>query len=918
MKKLIFSILFLIQVLTGVAVTHSVYNLKCEYSTNPLNITKDMPRFSWCINANERNFIQSAWHILISDDKNLLDKNKGNIWDSKKQISSQSYLIQYAGVPLVSNKIYYWKVKVWDGNKKSSNWSLINTFRTGLKSSDWEGANWIALEKDKIKILPGVHDSSSDKKKYKDAEMYHMPQFRKEINLTKKVKSAVAYVSGLGQFDLFINGEKAGNNFLDPGWTRYDKTALYKCFDITEQLTSGVNTLGVMLGNGFFNIPAERYYKLLVSYGAPRLIMQVIITYKDGTKDIVSTNKNWKVTESPITYSSIYGGEDYDANKEKAGWLLPGYNDDKWQNAIDTKWITKLVADSEEPLKVKMVLPVVKILKTQKGNYVYDFGQNFSGIISMQLNSTKKQNVKLWPAELIKADTTVNQKASGSPYYFSYTTKGVGNESWQPQFSYYGFRYVQLEGAVPAGEPNPKGLPVITKLKGLHTCNSAQEVSSFSCSDTMFNKIHTLIDWAIRSNMASVLTDCPHREKLGWLEQDHLMQYSLLYRYYLPNVYSKIMMDMKNSQASDGMIACIAPEYVEFSGGFKDTPEWGSSFIISPWYIYKWYGDKSLLINYYSSMKAYLKYLTSRSSNHIISYGLGDWFDIGPGNPGYAQLTSNSFTATAIYYYDITIMEKIAGLLKNTDDATAYKNLANEVKSAFNKKFWKKGIYDRNSQTANAMALYVDLADSINKKQVLNNLIKDIQSRNNALTAGDIGYRYVLRILEANDRSDVIYDMNCKYDVPGYGWQLAHGATALTESWQAYSSVSNNHFMLGHLMEWLYSGLGGLRLKDNSVAFKEFIIHPAITGDISYANIKYQSPYGLIRSEWKNIEKSFDLTVQVPANSFAYIYLPASDINKVSESGIPLKKLQHITTTVTDKNIVVKTGSGNYHFSVIK
>mgnify|MGYP000779327759 CR=1 FL=1 len=340
----------------------------------------------------------------------------------------------------------------------------------------------------------------------------------------------------------------------------------------------------------------------------------------------------------------------------------------------------------------------------------------------------------------------------------------------------------------------------------------------------------------------SVLTDCPHREKLGWLEEAHLMQYSVQYRYNLARLYEKTFNDMRSTQAANGMIPTIAPELVEFEGGFKDTPEWGSTFVISPWYIYQWYGDTRPIETYYPDMQRYIDYLSSKADNHIIAYGLGDWFDIGPESPGESQLTSNGVTATAIYYYDVTLMEKMANLLGKPDDARKYQELAARIKQAFNRTFWNPSTrtYDRNSQAANAVALYMGLTTPENRQQVFDNLIADIRGRNNALTAGDVGYRYVLRALEAGGASDVIYDMNCKYDTPGYGWQLAHGATALTESWQAYGFVSNNHFMLGHLMEWLFSGLGGIRQKEDSFGFKHIVIKPEPVGDVRDAQVSYE------------------------------------------------------------------------------
>ncbi|MDR2763351.1 MAG: family 78 glycoside hydrolase catalytic domain, partial [Planctomycetaceae bacterium] len=500
-------------------------------------------------------------------------------------------------------------------------------------------------------------------------------------------------------------------------------------------------------------------------------------------------------------------------------------------------------------------------------------------------------------------------------------TKGGGKvETWQPQFTYYGFRYVQVEGAVPVGKSNPENLPVVESITGLHSCNSADEAGSFSCSKPMFNQIHSLIDWAIRSNIASVFTDCPHREKLGWVSDAYLMQFSLQYRYNLVRQYAKIMEDMRHAQLSNGCIPTIAPEYVRFRGGFEDSPEWGSAFVICPWYVYKWYGDTSLLKEYYPDMQRFVDYLGTRSQNHIVAYGLGDWFDIGPKRPGHAQLTSNGVTCTEVYYYNVKVLQNAATLLGKSDDAARYAELSEKIKKSFIEKFYNpaNGKIDRNSQTANAVSLYADLIPNGSRDAILQHLIDDIRGRNNALTSGNIGFSYLLRTLENAGRSDIIFDMNSKYDVPGYGWQLANGATALTESWQAYDFVSNNHSMLGHLMEWFYGGLGGIKQKENSLAFREIVIDPQIVGDIKSATTSYESPYGTIRCKWKLTEKDYELEVSIPANCTAEILIRAKDINQITTYGLPLSKSDDIKVDGLEPSgkWKIKVGSGNYQFQV--
>ncbi|HEY4789155.1 MAG TPA: family 78 glycoside hydrolase catalytic domain, partial [Bacteroidales bacterium] len=532
-------------------------------------------------------------------------------------------------------------------------------------------------------------------------------------------------------------------------------------------------------------------------------------------------------------------------------------------------------------------------------------------------------SLSIYPGELIDRDSSVTQRAIGSPYCFTYKLKGKGEETWEPRFSYCGFRYVQLVGAVPDGKDNPDGLPVIKELDGLHTRNSAEKTGSFSCSNDLFNRTCRLIDWAIKSNMASVLTDCPHREKLGWLEQTYLMGPSIQFNYDISRLYTKTVNDMKSVQVEDGLVPAIAPEYCVFNNkegkptDFRDSPEWGSAYVILPWYMYQWYGDKRLLEENYTGMKKYVGYLGSKANNFIVSHGLGDWYDLGPGRPGYSQLTSKGVTGTATWYYDVQIMVNIAKLLDKKEDVVKFNKLAEEIKTIFNQTYFKQDsdYYDRNSQTANAMPIYTGLTDPQHKNKVLENLIKEIRGNNNTLTTGDIGYRYLLQTLEDNGASNVIYDMNYRSDVPGYGYQLAKGATALTESWQALPSVSNNHLMLGHLMEWFYSGIAGIRQEEGSVAYKHIVIKPEIVGNITEAKASYHSMYGTISSEWEKAGDAFNLKIQIPVNTDAFVYLPASETASVTVDEKPVgNDIQFLKKE--NGRLLYKVGSGTYSFKV--
>ena len=563
----------------------TITNLRCESMVKPLGVASKTPRLSWWINSSDRDTKQATYHILVADTREKLQKNIGDSWDSKVVNSDASVQISYQGATLEAEKKYFWKVKIKDQAGHESAWSEIAWFQMGLLTAkDWGGARWIGYENlpDSMKIVPGIH-GSGDKLGPKGVERSIIPLFRKEFSVGKKVKYAILYISGLGQYEAAINGEKAGQNLFTPGWTDYDKTCLYNSYDVTKLLQQGENVLGVIVGNGFYNINRERYRKLVIAYGYPKMISKLKIGYDDGTTSEVVSGADWKCTPSPIVYSSIYGGEDYNALLEQQGWKQAGFDDSKWKMAIPAAAPTGiLTAETDYPVKVNQTIQVKKVEKKVSGRYLYDFGQNGSGIIELKVKGKRGSVIKLIPGELITANKEINQKASGSPYYYSYTLKGEDVEVWRPQFSYYGFRYVMVEGAVPEKEAQDTNLPQIIQLEMLHTCNSSPKSGNFSCSNQLFNQIYTLIDWAMRSNLQSVVTDCPHREKLGWLEQTYLMGASLHYNYELYALYKKAIKDMMDAQTSDGLVPDIAPEYTQFTGGFRDSPEWGSAAVILP------------------------------------------------------------------------------------------------------------------------------------------------------------------------------------------------------------------------------------------------------------------------------------------------------------------------------------------------
>ncbi len=894
----------------------SLTDLKCDDRYNPIGIESEHPRFSWIIQATHSDVKQTAYRILVSDDPEKLKQEKGDIWDTGKINSDTSIQVPYAGSTLAPTKKYYWRVKIWDNQGQASDWSEPASWQMGLLAKqDWADAQWIGYDELSRRIVPAAHGGGKPEwGELRDT----LPILRRGFTVEKPLKQATIFISGLGHFDLHVNGKKIGDHFLDPGWTNYDKAALYVAFDITKELQAGTNALGVMLGNGFYHVPAERYRKLTGTFGHPKMICRLLLEYTDGSVANVISDGSWKAAPSPILFSSIFGGEDYDARLEQAGWDSPAFDDKAWKEAVLVDGPLKLICQSTEPLKVMETFKPTQMNRLGPASWVYDLGQNFSGIPAISVSGKSGDTIRIIPGEILDSTAAVSQRPSGDPSLFTYILNGKGMETWQPQFTYYGFRYLQIEGAVPEGEPNPEGLPVLKQVNGLHTRNAAQTVGEFHCSNALFNDIFHLINWSIKSNMASVLTDCPHREKLGWLEVAHLLGGSIRYNYDVASLYRKIIRDMQRSQTDDGLVPNIAPEWVVFDPDFRDSPEWGSSSVLLPWYLYQWYGDKEIVEESYPMMKRYVDYLGGKAENHLVSHGLGDWFDIGENGSGsgYSLNTPQGITGTAIYYYDLTILQQAAALLGEHDDALRYQKLGKQVKAAFNEAFFNEATkqYGTGSQAANAMAVYMGLVDPPYKNAVVENIVKDIRARNNKLTSGEVGFRHLVDVLETENKSDVLFDMNNRSDVPGYGYQIAHGATTLMEDWTAIKTLGNNHCMLGHLMKWFYSGLGGIRPAENSVAFNHIVISPEPVGDVSSATASYHSPYGLIRSAWKLDGNTFELDVTIPPNTDAVVYLPKGIGAKITQNDKRVNP--HRVKTDRNGKRAISIGSGTYKFLI--
>ena len=879
----------------------AAYDLRCSGRTDPSGITEDHPVLCWKLASPAQGDAQTAWRVLAASSRELLEGDRGDLWDSGRVTSSVSSAV-YGGKPLASGSRAYWKVKVADARGGDSRWSATATWLAGvMKPADWEKAHWITQPL--VSSNPAFAGNGCSLR------------FTREISVKPGLSNAVLHITGLGQYLLEVNGRDATPALMTPGWTDSSKTILYDTIDFGGALREGTNTLTVTLGGGMYrNPPSDRYAKFVTDTRALKFLGLLELRYADGSRELLRSDESWKCIPSPITYSSIFGGEDHDAriNSESKNSAGPAQKAAVIPSDVAPTGVLKGGSDSAPPIrKIEVLLPVATT-NIFSNSLVVDLGQNTSIIPQITVYGPAGSQVKITPSELSKQNGDLADTMTFGKSFYTYTLAGSGSESWRPDFYYRGARYLRFDLV-----PDTPGstLPQIVKIEGLVVHSSAQPIGRFACSNELFNRIYNLVRWAQRSNMMSVLTDCPHREKLGWLEQAHLNGPALRYNFDLDTLFSKICGDMSDAQTPEGLVPDIAPEFTRFGAGFRDSPEWGSACVLVPWQQYEFTGETTLLRKNYETMRRYTDFLAGRATDGIVDYGLGDWYDLGPKNPGQAQLTPRALTATAFLWQDADILSKTARLLGRVEDASGYGELARRTKEAFNAKFFdpETANYATGSQCANAIPLVMGLVPQEKRSSVLENLVRDVESK--GLTAGDVGYRYLLRALAEGGRSDVVYSMNNRSDKPGYGMQLAKGATSLTEAWDAGRGSSQNHFMLGQINEWFFRDLAGIQFDPEHPGFGHVLIRPTPVGDLTWAGADYDSARGRISSWWQLSGKEFVLDVSIPPGCTASVFLPVSDSSAIRERNKPLADEGLRSNPSGSGRCKVEIPSGSYHFT---
>jgi hypothetical protein len=884
-----FAILTLLGSITNPAAAAPT-NLRCEYFSAPLGIDVTKPRLAWTETGSDRMRAQrqTGYQVLVASTPELLASDKGDLWDSGKVASDQSIHVAYQGKPLGSWTCCHWKVRSWDRDGKPSAWSEPTTWTMGLlKPEAWQ-AKWIGA-------------GSKD---------YPSLMLRRDFTVKPGLRRAVVAVCGLGQYELSLNGAKVSDDVLAPGWTKYDKTCLYDMHDVTRSLHAGANAVGLFLGNGMYNVKGGRYAKFIGTFGPQKAIAQLRLEYADGTTEAVMTDDQWRINSGPVTFNCVYGGEDYDAGRYQRGWDQPGFARPDWTPAVVTSGpggVLKCLSCAAPSIRCFDTLKPVKVTVVKPGTTLYDLGQNAAQLPRVTVSGPPGSHVRILPAEIVRPDNSIDQTSIGGDISYGYFLDGSGRECWSPRFNYCGYRYLLIHCIA---APQGGALPVVESVEGRVVHTSSTPIGEFATSNELINRIYSMIRWAQRSNMTSVMTDCPHREKLGWLEQTHLNGPALRYNYDLNAFFNKLMNDMTDSQLANGLVPDIAPEFTVFVNGFRDSPEWGSALPQIAWQQYQFAGDLELLRRYYDGMARYVTYLESKADKYILSHGLGDWREL-----PYKE-TPIAITATTIFYDDARILARSAGLLGNAADAARYTKLAADIRTAFNAKFFDPVThqYAAGTQTANAIPLEMEMMPTEHRQAVLDNLVRHLQTH--GLKAGEIGFPYLLRALAAGGRSEVIFSMINQTDKPGYGFQLKYGATSLPEDWDYQPLNSQNHFMLGHINEWFYHDLAGIQCDPVAVGFKQIVIKPVPVGDLTWVKARYDSLYGRIVSNWRILGDRLTMEVTIPANTTATIHVPTLDPTAVTESGQPVAKADGIKFVRMDGGVAVfAVGSGAYLFA---
>lgn len=898
-----------------------VTDLKCETRSNPLGIDNPQPCLGWILQSDRRGEGQSAYQILVAGSAEKLDNDEGDCWDSGKVASDASGQMAYRGKPLQRGRMYFWKARAWDKDGQVSAWSKPATWEMGLLApGDWQ-AQW---------LNDGKPTPTKDEDFYKEDPA---PLFRREFTLAKPIARARLYISGLGYYEASLNGRRVGDQVLDPGWTRYSKRVLYSTYDVTGLLNRGTNCAGVTLGNGWYNpLPlrmwGNRNLRDHLPMGRPRFIAQLEVEFTDGTRQNILSDPSWMVGEGPIRFNNIYLGEIYDARKEAPGWDKPGFNDAAWRApAVAQEPVGTLRAQAQPPIRVTATLHPIIITQPKAGVFIYDMGRNFAGWASLKFRAPAGTKIILRYGELLNADGTLNPLTSvcgqikragktsdgrvvsrggpGAPPIAwqsdTYIARGgAGVEHYTPRFTFHAFRYVEVTG-LPG--PPPRDL-----IEGLRLNSDVERTGTFSCSNELFNRIQEMCDWTFLSNLFSVESDCPHRERFGYGGDIVGASESFMMNYDMSAFYAKAVRDWQDSALADGAFTDTAP----FVGIHYCGLVWAMAHPLLQRQLWQYYGEGQLIVEQYDAAKRWFDGVVAKTPDRIIKDGLSDHESLAEVIP--PVLVTPQFAATA------RMMSDLAASLGRAEEAAHYRELAMEIKKAYCLKFFdaKTGKVGNGTQASQAFALYHGLLPMDQHPAALRVLLNDLNAHGQHLTTGILGTKYLLDVLSREGHADLAYAIANQKTFPGWGYMLENGATTLWEHWaKDADTFSHNHPMFGSVSQWFYQWLGGIQPGPEARGFDHIVIRPQPVKGLGWVRCSYQSVRGKIISNWRREGDRLIMEIEIPVNATARIFVQAERPELVREGGVPASQAPGVKFVNLDRHAVIyRVGSGHYVFSV--
>ncbi|SFF89568.1 alpha-L-rhamnosidase [Salegentibacter agarivorans] len=922
MKKLIYTVSFMFIVQILFAQNIQVEETLLENRRNPLGIDIVHPQFTWKLSSDKRNVKQSAYQIQVAGTKNSLENEEGLLWDSGKVNSPQSVHIPYSGETVTSFNKYFWRVKVWDQNGKSSNWSKIGYWQMGLlNKNDWD-AKWISAS----------YSENSGKRP--------SPIFRKEFDIEKDIQSATAIITSRGLYEAYINGERVGDEYFTPGWTNYDERIQYQMYDVSKMVKNGENAVGAILGSGWYRgaLAWEDNNNL---YGDNiSLLMQINVIYTDGSTDLITTDSSWKSSKSHIQSSEIYDGEMADASKIEKGWKRPGFNDSEWYNVrVESFGYDNLIATLNEPVKKQETFEPKEIIKTPKNEIVLDFGQNLVGFVKVKVNGKKGDTIKLYHAEVLDKDGnfyTANLR--GADQKNTYILNGEGEEIFFPHFTWQGFRYVKVEAANEYIKPE--------NFTAVALYSDMDETGSFYTSNESLNQLQRNIKWGQKGNFLDVPTDCPQRdERLGWTGDAQVFSRTAGFNMHVNNFFEKWLKDLASEQLENGSIPHVIPNVL--GDDATGSAGWADAGTIIPWDLYTMYGNKRVLEEQYKSMEGWVQYMENESENNLWNTGFhfGDWLFYRPedDNDGRAALTDKYLIAQCFFAHSTQNLINTAEVLGKEEDVKKYSELLKKIKKAFAKEYLTpNGRLVSSSQTAYVLALNFNMLPENLRSQAAKRLADNIVNYGYHLTTGFLGTPYLNHVLTRFGHHDLAYTLLMQKTYPSWLYPVTVGATTIWERWdgrkpdgsfQTPSMNSFNHYAYGAIGDWMYKTLSGINSATDpeGVGYKKIIFKPHTNNNLvsekveaqyeneglTMVNGELETYYGKIKSFWKKDEGKIKMQFEIPVNTTSKIHLPTKEISSIKEGNRSLSSLNDVIINKDETgNVIVETGSGIYNFTI--